>query len=130
MALVAWSEDFSVGHKLFDDQHSALFSYVNELHSAMMKGHGRAMIGGLLGRLLEYTCTHFADEERVLAVSDYPGLEQHKNLHRAFAIKVEDYKTRQEKGDLTVTHEVATFLSDWLSNHIQKINCGSTSGCS
>ena len=31
MALVTWSENLSVGVKLFDEQHSVLFNYINDL---------------------------------------------------------------------------------------------------
>ncbi len=118
MALVVWSDKLSVGVKSVDDQHTVLFNTINDLHGAMMKGQARAVVGELLCRLLVYTRNHFSQEEAMLEKVRYPGLPAHRALHRDLTKQVEEYVTRHEKGDLTLSNRLADFLSDWLKNHI------------
>jgi hemerythrin len=122
MALVVWSEKLSVGVKVIDEQHTVLFDTINELHAAMMKGQARIIVGELLGRLLTYTRNHFADEERLMESAKYPDLPQHQVLHRNLTKQVEDYTARFQQGDLTLSTELAGFLSDWLKKHILAVD--------
>ena len=119
MALVVWSDKLSVGVKAIDEQHTVLFDTINDLHAAMMKGQARTIIGELLCRLLTYTRNHFTDEERMMEAAGYPDLPQHRILHRNLTKQVEDYIARFQKGDLTLSTELAGFLADWLKKHIQ-----------
>lgn len=119
MSLVVWTDKLSVGIKSIDDQHAILFNSINDLHAAMMKGQARARIGELLCTLLVYTRSHFSAEEEMLAGANYPGLSEHLVKHRALTKQVEEYIARHQQGDITLSHDVATFLSDWLSTHIQ-----------
>jgi len=118
MALVEWSDKLSVGVISVDEQHTVLFSLINDLHAAMMKGQARAIVGELLNRLLAYTRNHFSQEEAMLEKVRYPGLPAHRLLHRDLTQKVEDYVARHAKGDLTLSMQLADFLSDWLKTHI------------
>lgn len=120
MPLVTWSDKFSVGVKSVDEQHSVLFKCINNLHEAMMKGQARQIVGDLLRTLLTYTEKHFAAEEAMLEKVSYPGLFQHRILHRSLTRQVQDYIDQQAKGDITLGSQLSRFLSDWLTTHIQK----------
>jgi hemerythrin len=122
MPLVVWSEKLSVGVKAVDDQHTVLFDTINELHAAMMKGQARTIVGELLCKLLVYTRNHFSDEERMMEAANYPGLAAHQMKHRALTKQVEEYIARFQKGDLTLSNELASFLSDWLKTHILSVD--------
>lgn len=122
MALVVWSDKLSVGVKAIDEQHTVLFDTINDLHAAMMKGQARTIIGELLCRLLLYTRNHFSDEERMMEAAGYPGLDAHCIKHHALAKQVEEYIARFQKGDLTLSLDLAGFLSDWLKTHIQSVD--------
>ena len=119
MALVTWTESLSVGVKSIDDQHTVLFNTINDLHDAMMKGHARAKVGELLCRLLAYTHNHFSGEEAIMEEAKYPGLATHRLEHRKLTKQVEEYVDRYKQGDLTLSVDLADFLSGWLKNHIQ-----------
>jgi len=118
MALILWSDKLSVGVKTIDEQHIVLIDAVNELHAAMMKGQGRAILGNLLGTLIVYTRSHFSTEETMLEAADYPGLAPHRVQHNELTKQVEEYAKRFKQGDLTLSNHLSNFLSDWLTNHI------------
>lgn len=119
MAFVTWSDKLSVGVKSIDDQHTVLFETLNELHAAMMKGQARTITGPLLRKLVGYTRDHFASEEEAMARTSYPDLVEHRTKHRDLTKEVEEYVTRFDKGDITLSVDLLNFLSDWLSVHIK-----------
>jgi hemerythrin-like metal-binding protein len=120
MALLTWNSNYSVGVKTLDSQHTVLFGLLNDLHAAMLKGQAQSLTGPLLRKLVDYTHTHFAAEERMLTEARYPGLADHKIKHRELIQKVEGYAARFEKGEITLNLHLMNFLRDWLTNHIQK----------
>jgi len=122
MALWAWNSKYSVGVKSLDGQHTVLFEILDDLHGAMMKGQAQPMTGPILRKLVEYTRTHFTAEEGMMAAAKYPGLTEHRAMHRDLIRQVEDYSARYERGEITLNLHLLNFLRDWLANHIQKVD--------
>ncbi|MGD0801817.1 MAG: bacteriohemerythrin [Terracidiphilus sp.] len=122
MALMKWSNSYSVGVQAIDSQHSVLFDIINELHGAMMKGQAQELTGSLLRKLVEYTRTHFTAEEALLATTKYPGLADHQIKHRELIKQVEEYVARHERGEIAINVQLLNFLRDWLGSHIQKVD--------
>ena len=101
-----------------DKQHKHLFDAVNELHGAMMNGHGKEQVQATVDRLIAYALTHFADEEAEMRRAGYPKLNQHIGEHKALANKVTYYRQALHAGNLAITLEAMRFLGEWLRNHI------------
>jgi hemerythrin-like metal-binding protein len=118
MSLVVWSDKLSVGVKSIDDQHAVLFETINDLHAAMLKGQSRSVVGPLLRTLVDYTCEHFTAEEAMMEAARYPSLAAHRVKHSDLTKQVEEYVTRYESGDTTLSIQLSGFLSDWLTKHI------------
>lgn len=120
MALMTWNKSFSVGVLKIDSQHTILFTILNELRAAMMKGQAQNLTGPMLHTLADYTHTHFADEEAMMEAARYPGLADHKIKHRELVKQVEDYVLLYDKGVVTLNLKLLDFLNDWLTSHILK----------
>jgi hemerythrin len=118
MALVTWTDNLSVGVKSIDDQHTVLFNTINDLHAAKMKGQARAIVGELLCTLLVYTRSHFSAEEEIMERAKYYALATHRVEHQNLTNQVEEYVHRYQLGDLSLSVDLADFLSNWLKNHI------------
>ncbi len=67
-----WKPGYSLGHGDIDGQHKKLFELASELHAAMMEGKGENALSATLARLITYTKTHFANEERLMQTYHYP----------------------------------------------------------
>ena len=120
MALLTWSDHYSVGVKAIDKQHSDLVNALNELHAAMLSGQAKTVTGPLLHKLVSYTREHFAAEEAMMNSVHYPGLAEHKIKHRNLTEQVEEFVARFEHGESTLSVPLMTFLRDWLTTHILK----------
>jgi hemerythrin-like metal-binding protein len=119
MSLLAWNDSYSVGVRSIDQQHSGLFAIVNELHTAMMKGQAKSVLGALLDKLVKYTNEHFSYEERMMEASKYPSFAAHRAHHLDLTKQVSEFMDRYKRGDGTLNIELLRFLSDWLTKHIQ-----------
>jgi len=122
MALMTWNGKFSVGVEKLDEQHHVLFEILNDMHAAMMKGSAQSMTASLVKNLVEYTRTHFKVEEALMATTNYPGIEAHCVQHRALMKQGERYAGRFERGEITLNPHLLSFLRDWLTNHIQRVD--------
>ncbi len=118
MAFFPWDPSYSVGIAKIDEQHKKLFALVNELYEAMHAGKAADIIGKVFASLLDYTRTHFADEERLLSVNGYSDLAAHKKLHEDLTKQVADLADKFKQTGVAPSIQVSSFLRDWLKNHI------------
>ncbi len=119
MAFLKWNPALSVGVRHFDEQHQALIGMLNDLHTAMSEGRGREVLGAILDGLVQYTATHFADEERLMAQHGYPELSAHREEHRRLVERVQGFQAHYRTGRAGLSVELMVFLKDWLVQHIQ-----------
>ncbi|MEM5787849.1 MAG: bacteriohemerythrin [Syntrophobacteraceae bacterium] len=118
MSLFVWSEKHSVNVREMDEQHKKLIGMVNQLHDAMRKGKGKEALDRILYDLIQYTRSHFADEERLLRTEGYPQIEEHQKRHYNMTQKVAAIYRDYQDGKANITIEVMTFLENWVDRHI------------
>jgi hemerythrin-like metal-binding protein len=128
MALIDWSDNFSVGVQLMDDHHKKLFDIFNRLHAAMKAGQGDTVLDGIMKELIDYTRYHFGEEEKMLERVGYTQMEMHKGLHRKFVAELEGYE-KDISGGMAVFAATQVMNSSlvWLRDHIMTIDKGYTS---
>ncbi len=119
MALFEWTDDFITGIEMIDKDHQLLVSLINQLHAAIEADQDRDIIASVLTVLTEYTCTHFAREEKLLEKSDYPDLAEHREKHRNLSSQaIEIYRRYSENEASDISTETLVFLKEWLTKHI------------
>ena len=128
MPLLMWSEKMSVGVRQFDTEHQQLIALLNDLFDGIEAGRGRDVLGRTLDGLIDYTQTHFANEERYLAEHAFPGLAAHQAEHAALTAQVVAEQHKYRAGASAVLSlEVMAFFKVWLLKHIQGTDKGYTS---
>ncbi|AFG37261.1 bacteriohemerythrin [Spirochaeta africana] len=115
-----WTEDLATNVELFDQQHQELIRILNDMHRAVIDGEGRARVGSILDRLLEYTDYHFTCEERNFQQHGYPECELHTQIHRKLVATAMELKQRFDEGRSSVVLETLQILRSWLINHIRE----------
>ncbi|MGO9013833.1 MAG: bacteriohemerythrin [Dissulfurispiraceae bacterium] len=118
MALMVWSDNFSVNVSQIDEQHKKLVGILNDLHDAMKQGKGSDVTGNVLSGLVQYVASHFATEEKLMKESAYPEYTKHKFEHDALTKQALDLQKQFQEGKTVLTIELMQFLKDWLSKHI------------
>lgn len=118
MMFLDWNPEWETGIGKIDGQHRSLLEQVDGLMEAVHKQDADRLIPRLLPDLVSYVDTHFQDEEMAMAVSNYPGLATHRQIHQDLQTKVASIWDSYQQGSPVVTEAVLEFLVGWLIDHI------------
>ena len=118
MPIMSWIDAYSTGITEVDLQHKKLIGLINDLHDAMAKGQAKAILGEILGELVNYCASHFAMEEKLFDRHGYPDAANHKEKHQKMTAKVLALQMQFDQGRAMMTLEVMEFLQQWLDKHI------------
>jgi hemerythrin len=119
MALMTWSNKYSVGFEALDNQHKAMMRTLNELHAAAMRGRAHKVAGPLLRQIVSLTNEHFSAEEGLMESTGYPGLAAHRDQHRELSGKIAEFVSRHKSGDAAVYTPLLYFVRDYQTKHMQ-----------
>jgi hemerythrin len=118
MALLNWTENYSVKIKEIDTQHKKLVDIINNLHDSMKAGKSKEVLGKILEELINYTGYHFKTEEDLFDKYGYPEKNTHKRQHGDLVDQVLKFKANFDNGKSVVSIDIMNFLRDWLTQHI------------
>jgi hemerythrin len=118
LAILNWSNEYSVEVLSIDKEHKTLFAMLNELHDAMKAGKGSAVVPVILKRLVVYTREHFAHEEKLMSRARYPDIVRHKAEHDQLTGEVVKTVQDFEDGKTVLSIDLLEFLRSWLQEHI------------
>ena len=121
---ITWSNQYATSVPEIDEHHKTIITQLNTLHDQMKQGKGRQEIIPTLEFLTTYTKMHFAAEEKLMQEYRCPVAELNKQQHTEFIQKVVALGTRFEKegASPTLTLTIQHDLTDWILNHILKID--------
>ena len=115
-----WSDDYLTGITEIDRQHRGFFEAAHRLYDHILNCEGENAVEEAVEFLRNYADKHFRTEEAFMQKHEFPGLEQHKQLHARFLEGLDmlndDLKIfgpSQHLADRAL--EVA---QDWLIDHI------------
>jgi hemerythrin len=114
-----WKGEYATGIKSIDSQHQNLFAIGRELYAAMSTGKANNQLASILDRLVQYTAAHFAHEESLMRMHQYPNFDKHKADHDALVKQVVAFQVDFKSGRIAMAIDVLHFLRDWLAKHIQ-----------
>jgi hemerythrin len=115
MPYLEWSNEFSIGVPVFDDEHRQLVDAANALHEAIAAGMDATALRLIEDGLFEHVAIHFAHEE--MFFEDYPFAEEHAEQHRILLQRVAAYREATAPS-LEQCAGMLDFLSTALVRHI------------
>ena len=120
---IVWSPSYSVNNHVIDLEHKSLVDTLNLVYILAHSPPNPFVLEYALARLVEYTESHFKDEEEILAAANYPELQSHRALHLRMIEKTGALKNALQKTkDINHSSEILNFLKDWWINHITKMD--------
>ncbi len=111
-----WTEEFSIGIAEIDQQHMILVDCITLIEDAVGSQARWSAVHASLGRLADFARIHFAVEESLMRILEYPEHEQHTEQHRRFSYELMALQEKSLKAD--VSGEMVGFLGKWLREHI------------
>ena len=117
---VYWSDSYSMGIKLIDDQHKGLLDFVNELfvHVTVNEEEELAWFKEVIQQAVHYIKEHFTTEEKYMIATKFPGYFEHKKTHDEFTLNVVKSAKDFQEGKRLVLEKFAHFLKDWVLTHV------------
>jgi len=117
---VPWSDKFSCGIKLIDEQHKGLVDLVNEMynHATGNTIQERDYFSRVIQETVSYVKTHFATEEKIMIATKFAGFAEHKKEHDTFILAVVENIRDFESGKRLTLSTFSRFLKEWILSHI------------
>ena len=123
MAIFEWDDSIALGIPVIDEQHKALFAWINTLNEAIKSGDGSEAVGEVIWKLITYVTEHFSEEERQMISCSYPGMESHRKEHDQFVSRLREIQVSFIDGH-EMGKNVLEFMVDWLVCHIKGTDQG------
>ena len=118
MAIFTWDDSIALGIPTIDNQHKALFGWINTLNESVKSGEDAEAVGEVIQKLITYVTEHFSEEERLMLSCHFTGLVAHRKEHDQFVARLreiqDDFNRGHEMGE-----SILDFLVDWLICHIK-----------
>ena len=117
---VTWSDTYSLGIKVIDDQHKKLLDIVNDLfnHASGNEWDEKEYFKSVIRQAVDYIKVHFSDEEKIMISTRYAGFAAHKKCHEDFILAVVKTAKDHEAGKRLTLTSFGYFLKDWILSHI------------
>lgn len=123
MAIFTWDDSIALGITSIDEQHKALFGWIDTLNEAVKSGEGSEAVGEVIWKLITYVTEHFSEEERLMLSCNYPGLVAHRQEHDQFVSRLREIQVSFIDGH-EMGKNVLDFMVDWLVCHIKGTDQG------
>jgi hemerythrin-like metal-binding protein len=120
--LIPWSPQYELGIPAIDKQHQRLFELHNEAEIVRASGStpDDDTLLEIIRRMQEYSEHHFRAEERLMEVSGYPDLENHRAAHRRFIAFMNNFAVSVEYQNPGLMDNVVLYFRKWLIGHVLK----------
>ena len=120
MDLTTNKGELSVGVKMLDCDHRALFETIKELQTMTAGDVDPRRTGSLLRKLADFTLTHFALEEGMMAATKFSGMALHRLHHQRIAEHMAALAARYNRDGLALDNETLSLISELHANHVQQ----------
>lgn len=118
--LVEWSDSYSIGIPLVDGQHKKLLTMTNDLYFACNYSTelGKSQFRETVHDAVDYVKYHFFTEEKIMLLTSYPCMEEHKKQHTDFVRTILKNVKDFEDDKPLVPEQFVRFLKDWVLSHV------------
>jgi len=118
MPVIEWNDKFSVKEEMIDKHHQHLVELLNRAYDDFTNGAPVESLGVVIHDLLNYATYHFFTEERSMAENSYPELEEHREEHGRFVLKIVRIQKDFHDGNKNLSFETISLLKNWFTHHI------------
>jgi len=116
---IKWNDRNETGVALIDEQHKGIVSIINTFYYLTSTGADNKMLYACISDTMKnYSRIHFITEEGFLKESGYPGIEEHKILHRKLSSEMEQMELSSIVNNDTGL--LLEFMKKWWLKHINE----------
>jgi hemerythrin len=112
---LVWDPKYTVHVEELDAQHQKLFNITNNILDLYENGSGE-LYSSLQG-LVEYACTHFRSENKVMIEANYRDYAEQNSQHAAFIDEMGNFLKSYKETDKELTYKILSYLHQWIYSH-------------
>ena len=116
-SLPIWDQSFGIGVDIIDCEHKMMLSALNDFFLSVELDLGERLSKQVFKVLVNYTKSHFENEEQFMGDIGYDLIEQHRGRHKRFLDRLDDARRLFESGRPVRTALVELFR-DFLDRHV------------
>ncbi|MFH2136750.1 MAG: bacteriohemerythrin [Patescibacteria group bacterium] len=117
-----WNEKYSVGVKLFDEQHQKYLELANQIDALSMAPiFDKEKILAALDEFVKYAPYHLVSEEKFFEEYKFPERELHIAEHNLYREKIKEFLSKAQNPDADlkqIAKDLSDFAVDWLLRHV------------
>jgi hemerythrin len=110
---------FDSGSSTIDDEHNLQVSLLFAFRRAAIEGLAKDEAAELLDRFVDFTKVHFASEEMLMRLYQYPQLAAHAEDHQQTLEQLADIRAAWLTGKAEAAADYTQRLVDWTLQHIE-----------
>ena len=117
---IRWNGSMKLGIPIIDEQHANLIRIVDNLQLTCNKGTEcvQQRFIGASSEAIEYIKYHFATEEKLMRLLEYPKYNEHRNEHKDCLWDL-TYIFRQFSDEQNPDfRQFVIFLNEWIVTHV------------
>lgn len=119
MVNLKWNDAYSLDNSKIDKEHQQLFAIAAKAFGVATPDKKLHKIRNVLKELIEYTKTHFENEEKFMESIGYPDLSNHHNIHEKIISSMNLFTSKLTKMSLIeIEKELAHLIEVWFIHHI------------
>jgi hemerythrin len=114
----SWGPEYMLDIPTIDEQHMVIFALAARMKQAVANHED---IFPIINAMDEYARWHLSFEEQALAEFSWPGLADHRQLHKDLRRDLENFSKQSGVGEQniqTLKKELPAFVANWLKEHI------------
>lgn len=115
--ILKWSSSMSVGIVTIDKEHKHLVDLINKIDTSIERDETRSAINQVFDEMFEYVLSHFNHEEEIFEKYGYPGIAEHKKIHKELINQVKELDSQKA---FIKPESIASFLRLWIKKHIME----------
>jgi hemerythrin len=108
-----WSDEFLLGHPGIDAEHRELVALIGALLNC-----SDATLGEQLQAFITRASSHFDDEDRQMAETDFPAAGCHADEHAKVVASAREVLALVVEGDVAIGRRFAEELARWFPGHV------------
>jgi hemerythrin len=122
MPIMNWDNALDVGVEAMNKEHRDILDAMNVIFDAHEAGQRGEIINKHVARLGAVCVRHFADEERFMEDTGFPGLNTHRLIHEKLLQDLSSHAASILAAGGTANEDFFGFLRRWLVAHIKGID--------
>ncbi|WP_395023262.1 bacteriohemerythrin [Dongia sp.] len=116
--LVQWDPTLGGLSSTIDAEHQGIVKMINDLYAVVTQGGSKAVVSAAFESMMQYTRTHFDNEDALMKAHGYRDRDKHAKQHENFVKRLDRLHEEYRGGTTQAGNDLLNLLASWWQGHI------------